>query len=304
MNRKEYIVFQKYHPLVIFLYLLGGIGVSMCTMHPVILLLSLGMMSAFGSLWIGKTFWIRLIGLGVPIAVFSVILMPLFSHRGETAVLYINDMPVTQEMIFYGVALLLLLLTVFAWFQIAAFLCNQEKILYLFGKVLPKFGLLLAMVFRLVPLMGQRFRVIHDAQKCLGASTKEKSLPEKARQFTKELSILISWFLEESMERAISMESRGYGVKRRTSFTLFRWETKDRVVFVVLLLLYGITSWQLFTGAYQSTFFPKIRMAGLSWRGIWGSLSFGLAILMPVVLEIIQKIQLCFVPTYQRKENI
>lgn len=304
MKRKEHIVFQKYHPLVLFLYLLGGIGVSMCTMHPVILLLSLGMMSVYGSLWMGKTFWIRLIGLGVPIAVFSVILMPLFSHRGETAVIYINNMPVTQEMIFYGVALLLLLLAVFAWFQLAAFLCDQEKILYLFGRVLPKFGLLLAMVFRLVPLIGQRFREIHDAQKCLGVNTKEKSLPEKARQFTKELSILISWFLEESMERAISMESRGYGVKKRTSFFLFRWETKDSIVFVVLMLLYGITLWQLFTGAYQSTFFPEIRMTGLSWGGIVGSLSFGIAMLIPVVLEGIQKIQLCFVPTYQRKENI
>lgn len=294
MKRKEHIVFQKYHPLVIFLYLLGGIGVSMCTMHPVILLLSLGMMSVYGSLWIGKIFWIRLIGLGIPIAVFSVILMPLFSHRGETAVLYINDMPVTQEMICYGMTLLLLLLAVFAWFQLAAFLCDQEKILYLFGKVLPKFGLLLAMVFRLVPLMGQRFREIHDAQKCLGVNTKDKSLPEKVGQFTKELSILISWFLEESMERAISMESRGYGVKKRTSFCLFHWGTKDGVVFVMLMLLYGITLWQLLIGAYQSTFFPTIRMVGFSWESIGGGLSFGIAMLMPAIIEIMaMKARVC-----------
>ena len=141
------------------------------------------------------------------------------------------------------------------------------------------------MILRLIPLMLQRFQEIHDAQKGLGQDEQNKSVFGKCRQYTKELSVLVSWSLEESMERAISMESRGYGIGKRTHFSLFRWEWRDIVMMIFLLVLYGITFWQIGCSAYHTSYFPAIRITALSLAGKIGFISFGVASITPMILE-------------------
>ena len=66
------------------------------------------------------------------------------------------------------------------------------------------------MVLRFIPMMIKRWREIHEAQIGMLCTQNTGMIP-KAKQFTKELSILISWSLENSIDTSVSMVSRGYG---------------------------------------------------------------------------------------------
>ena len=61
---------------------------------------------------------------------------------------------------------------------------------------------------------------------------------EKIRHFANEFSTLITWSLESSMETSMSMESRGYGLKGRTSFNRFRFTLKDTFTIIIMLVCF------------------------------------------------------------------
>lgn len=270
------------HPVVLLVYLAGGMLLTMLTMHPVLLGVSMLCATIYaGLLWGGKM-WKRLLGLMLPVSLFSMVLLPLFSHRGVTPLFYINGMAVTAESVWYGAAMSFLLLGVFQWFQIANALLDSERLLYLFGRGLPSAGLLISMVFRLIPLFGERFRQIRDAQRGMGRRSEELSLPGRGRLLLREISILISWSLEASMETAVSMESRGYGTGRRSSFSLFRFQRRDGISIVLFVVLYGVCLWQLQRGEYAASYFPMIRVSVLSLSGSAGMWCFALAAMLPV----------------------
>ena len=84
----------------------------------------------------------------------------------------------------------------------------------------------------------------------------KKSMLARIRQFGKEISILISWSLESSIEGADSMEARGYGLPGRTSFHLYRFTSRDGICVLVMLIfaagaLYGMTM-----GRASALFYP------------------------------------------------
>lgn len=60
----------------------------------------------------------------------------------------------------------------------------------------------------------------------------------KIGHFVNEFSTLITWSLESSMETSMSMESRGYGLKGRTSFNRFRFTLKDTFTIIIMLVCF------------------------------------------------------------------
>lgn len=280
--------FAREHPIVLMVYLLGGMLVTMLTMHPVLIGLSFLTATVYSCLLWGRAMWMRLFWLMIPVLVFTVIVLPLFSHNGVTPLFYLNDMAVTLETVIYGFVMSGMLLGAFQWFQVANRLLDSEKLLYLFGRVFPSVGLLLSMVFRMIPLMGERFRQIQDGQKGMGRYGGNLSWIGRAKLLLKELSILVSWCLESSVETSISMESRGYGTGQRTSFDLFHFGSGNGVWCAVFAVLYGVTFWTIGIGCYRASYFPAVQwtaMKGKAWIGI---ITFLLAGMAPVVYELIR----------------
>ena len=54
------------------------------------------------------------------------------------------------------------------------------------------------------------------------------------------MSVLVTWSLENAIETADSMKSRGYGLKGRTAFSIYRFDRRDTCALV----------WLLFCGIY------------------------------------------------------
>ena len=246
-------VFEANHPWVVFGYLVTVLFVTMSGMHPGMIGVSFTI-SLFYSLFLcGKNIWKRSLFVGIPVAVFTMGILPLFRHHGATPLFYVNDMAVTMESIVFGGMMTLLLLAVLQWFYIWNVLVGQEKLLYLIGRAMPSVALVISMTLRLLPLMGKRLQDIREGNRGL-----EGTPSHNMRGGLRDLSVLVSWALEDSLETSMVMETRGYGVKRRTSFHLYRWRKKDVVWLTIVLLLFLAELFQMQMGFAAWSYFPEL----------------------------------------------
>ena len=55
------------------------------------------------------------------------------------------------------------------------------------------------------------------------------------RNAVKILSIMITWSLENAIETADSMKSRGHGLKGRTSYSLYKFDKRDAIMLCAIL---------------------------------------------------------------------
>ena len=133
-----------------------------------------------------------------------------------------------------------MLASVLAWFSCFNAVMTSDRFLYLFGRVIPAMALILSMTLRFVPRFTAQLRAVSDAQRGIGRDASGGSLSQRLRHAVTILSILITWSLENAIETADSMRSRGYGLKGRTAFSLYRFQERDR----------GTLLWLIFCGGY------------------------------------------------------
>ena len=215
--------FSRYHPVVNFLYFALVLAFSMIFMHPVCLAVSL-LCSVAYSVYINRRKAVRFnLMFMLPILLLTAILNPLFNHAGVTILAYFRSgNPLTLESIIYGVAAAVMLVTVIGWFSCFNAVITSDKFVYLFGRLIPAMSLILAMALRLVPRFKAQARVISNAQRCIGRDISSGSIFTRARNGMKIISILVTWALENAIDTADSMKSRGYGMPGRTAFSIFQ----------------------------------------------------------------------------------
>lgn len=193
----------------------------------------------------------------IPVFLFSAIVLPFFNHNGITALFYVNDMAVTLENIVYGLIMTMLLMGVSLYFVTAGCMINSEKILYITNKISHKLSLIISMVLRFIPMMIRRWHEIHEAQ--LGMLCAQGiGFMAKAKQYSKEISILISWCLENSIDTSISMESRGYGTGKRSSYHKFRLKKTDVIFLILFTVLSLCIVYTFIMGKFETYYFPEI----------------------------------------------
>lgn len=234
-------VFSTYHPLINFIYFLFVIGLSMFFMHPVFLGTALVAAICYALCLKGRKALFT-IGLGtLPVILLMGIINPLFSHEGATMLFYLKDgNPITLESIVYGFASGLMISTVINWFSCFNEVMTSDKVMYLFGKTIPAFSLLFSMTLRFVPRITNQIKRISQAQQCIGRDVKNGTLMERAGHGMKILSITATWALENSVETADSMKSRGYGLRGRTNYSIYRFDRRDRAMLFFLLVCFGV----------------------------------------------------------------
>ena len=88
---------------------------------------------------------------------------------------------------------------------------TSDKFVYLFGRVIPALSLVLSMTLRFVPKFKAQVKIVSSAQRCVGRDVSNGGVLQRARNGLTILSILVTWALENAIETADSMRSRGYG---------------------------------------------------------------------------------------------
>lgn len=274
--------FSGYHPLVNFLFFALVLLFTMCLLHPVSLLISLvcAMAFCFQLTRKARVLWV------LPAAALAALLNPLFNHRGATILAYFpSGNPLTLESILYGLAAGGMLAAVLAWFACCTVVLSTDKFLYLFGRIAPALSLLLSMTLGFVPKFRRRLRAVTEAQRAMGRDLSRGNLPQRLRSGVSLLSILLTWSLEDGVQTADSMKSRGYGLPGRTAYTLFRLERRDRrgLVWLTLCAAVLICSWA--GGALSWHFFPSLGAAPLSFWSVLAQLVYLALCATPLILE-------------------
>lgn len=282
----ENAAFYRSHPLLNFAYFAFVIGVTMFSNHPVYLGISFVMSWCYSIVLRG----VRAVRFNclvlAPALVLTVLLNTLNVHNGVTVLFYLNGNRITLEAIVYGGISALMLTSVIIWFSCFSAVVTEDKFIYLFGRIAPVIALTLSMILRYIPLLKNRFCQVSAAQRCMGRGGSGSSLLAKIRQFGKEVSILIAWSLEASIESADSMEARGYGLHGRTSFHLFRLAGADRWLLALMLLLGGVSAAACAMGHTNIYYYPTILFPPISFAQAVSLATFWLLTLTAVVLDV------------------
>ena len=129
----------------------------------------------------------------------------ILSHDGEMVLWYALGNAITVEAMLYGMTMGMVLVTVLLWISVAGNVLTMDKILALSGRIFPSLTLTLSTMLRYLPLLKRRYRVIRQAQNAMGRGIAGSGREpfRKIRQRAKEFSILISWSLENAIDRRI-----------------------------------------------------------------------------------------------------
>ena len=234
----------------------------MCLTHPACLAISLAAALAY-SLYLGGRRAARTaLRCLLPMALLAALVNPAFSHEGETILTYLpSGNPLTLESVAYGLAAAAMLAAVVTWFSCYNEVMTSDKFVYLFGRVIPALSLVLSMTLRFVPKFRAQIRVVSEAQRCVGRDAAEGSVLQRAKNGVTILSIMVTWSLENAIETADSMRSRGYGLPGRTAFSIYRFDDRDKAALLWLLFcgMYMISGWA--AGGMYFRYYPTMKGA-------------------------------------------
>ena len=281
--------FENLNPITISVYFLTVTGISMFCMNPILLCFSL-----FGSILFflfrnGRKHIKSHFGF-LCLFLIMAIINPLFSHNGATVLFVINDSPITLEALLYGFVAAAMILAVLYWFRSFTQVMTSDKLLYVFGKLSPKLSLILSMGLRYVPLFNRQTKKINATQTALGLY-KEDNIIDRVKGGTRVFSVLLTWALEKGIITADSMAARGYGIGKRTHFSVFRFRIADVILLLLTLTLGIVTCVSLGTNALDITFYPKIKISALTPVSVLGLIAYGTLTMLPIILELTEKIK-------------
>ncbi|MEG0894835.1 MAG: energy-coupling factor transporter transmembrane component T [Oscillospiraceae bacterium] len=234
--------FEKYHPFINLLFFVSVIVFSILFNHPIFLIISYLCSFIYSVKLNGKKGFI----FNVACILFIVIYPFIYSsycHFGIT-VLTTNfiENNITLESLIYGLVISIIVVSVIMWFSCINTVFSSDKIIYLFGKVSHNLSLYLAIILRTMPQIKDEFKKTANARKCIGKGIKQKNILKCIKNFANIISIVITWTIENFIEKANSMNNRGYKLKDKTTFSIYRFDNRDRSFIILMFFLLTIIS--------------------------------------------------------------
>ncbi|MEK3968488.1 MULTISPECIES: energy-coupling factor transporter transmembrane component T [Paenibacillus] len=281
--------FSAFHPFVNFLYFVVVLLFSMVFMHPIFQVIALISAVAYSIMLKGKKGIRFNLLYMIPFLLFMAVMNPVFNHQGVTILFYLNNgNPITKESILYGVAAACMFVTVIIWFSCYNVVMTSDKFIYIFGKILPALSLIFSMVLRFVPRYLAQIKVISNAQKCIGRDVSQGNLLARARNGITILSIMTTWALENAIETADSMRSRGYGLPGRTSFSIFRLDARDKVALLIMTGLIALVAVGAVMGENTMRFYPSIKASAITPFSILIYIAYFALCMIPVLINMVE----------------
>lgn len=274
------------HPIVVFVFFAFALIMPMLFLHPVFIFISF----ITGTIWSffmnGKRAISFLCKIIFPLTLIVSVLNPLFNHQGITVLFYLKDNPITKESIFYGLTAALMFGTVLIWFSCFNSIVTSDKIIYLFGNLLPSISILITMVLRFVPLYKQQIKKISIAMRAQGFDYSDGNLLERAKHGLSIFSALITWGLESSVVTADSMRSRGHGLVKRSTYSRYRFDKRDILISIVLMIGIGFIGIASGFKAVYFSFYPFIKQNSWNALAIACVIVYSIILLIPIILNL------------------
>ena len=238
----------SFHPVVLAVYFVSVLGFTMFSGNPVIQVAAL-----FGGMLLyvkNEKGNMSLGRWGSYLLLFGVIAVtnPLFSHNGVTPLFFLNGNPVTLEALLYGVHMAVTLAAVVLWFHCLNQVLTEDKLLFLFGKVSPK-------------------------------------IVDRFRGTVRVYSALLTWAFEHAIDTGASMKGRGYGLKGRSHYSLFRFQKRDAGFLLLIVVLDMVILGAMAAGSLEFAFYPAISATPVTLGLSLALAAFLILCLLPFILD-------------------
>ena len=252
--------YERIHPAVLLIYILSVTIPAVFTLNPLLPLaafcavLVLLLLIESEPPKVRTVLWLTLLFAAV------VITNPLFSHRGRTELFFLNGHAITLEAVLYGVRNATCVLAVLLWCRCLNRFVTGERWIALLGNIAPKTALLLSSSLRMIPLLRKRGETMRNEQRTLGLYGDGDAVG-RITGGAKTFSMLVTWSLDHAVSVSSSMKARGYGLKGRTHYSVFRFRKEDGVLLFLILLLDSVVIAALAAGALHTDFYPVLSVS-------------------------------------------
>lgn len=194
-----------------------------------------------------------------------------------------NDM--TAESIVYGAVISIKAASFIMIMSCVFEIFSSDKVVYLLGRISPKASLFASVLMRSVPRIKDAAGRINRAQKGIGRGCCQKNSSGRRTGVIRFLSILITWILDSFSEASVSMKNRGYSLKGRTAFSIYRFDNRDRMLVIYMALSITIVLMAVPAGETFSQYDPEILFAKSTWISCVFYGAYAIFLLMPAVLQ-------------------
>ncbi|MBR3243746.1 MAG: energy-coupling factor transporter transmembrane protein EcfT [Parasporobacterium sp.] len=279
--------FSTFHPITNMVFFLGAILMGMFFIHPAFVALSI-LISVTYLLTLKKTKAFKELLYMLFLFVLLSVINPVFDRLGATVLFELFGRPYTLEALIYGMTLGGMAIAVLCWFACYNAIMTSDKFIYIFGRIMPSISMILSMILRLIPNFAQKTRQISDARSSIGlARDTSANRKEKMRNGALVLSALAGWALEGGIITADSMQSRGYGTGKRTSFAKHRFDARNNILLVFMGVLIVLIIFCAVNGSTKAEYVPYVT---ITWFGniymLTGMIAYGLFLVLPAALQL------------------
>lgn len=277
--------FESYHPAINLIYFVSTIAAAILFKQPVFLAISY--LCAF-AYFVKRNGWRAVIFnlCLIPLIVVFALYYSSYNHFGIMVMrqnFIGNNM--TVESLLYGLTLGIIVASVMMWLSCVFSIFTADKVVYLFGRVSPKLSLFLSIILRTIPRLKAQAKKISTARKAVGRGINQGNLLQRLVNAIKIFSMLITWLLESMTTTSDSMRSRGYALKGRTAFSIYRFDNRDRLLVIGLFGCLTVTLMGYLLGQTDIWFDPKIVMNPITTVSCVFYCCYAVLCLLPMTLE-------------------
>ncbi len=286
MRRMERpVAFSACHASMPALLFAGILALTMFCVQPVLVATSLAGAFAFSALARGTRATLRGLAWQLPMLALVCLANPFFSASGSTLLLRLGPVAIYLESLAYGAVMGALMVAVILWFEGAAAVLTQDRLLGLAHGRAASISLVISMAAQLMPQMLRRARGVEAS---LAACTAAGARPGLRDRLTRESGQLMGWALEDSLERADAMRARGWeSGARRTSYRPDVLRESDAAALCGIVLALAVCAFLAVAACSQWRFYPKMPSL-LAW---WGYVPYAAMMFVPAGAALVERLR-------------
>ena len=277
--------FSSYHPGINLIYFVFGIVCGIIFNTPVFMGISFVCAFLYNAKLNKKKgiiFNICMIAAGVLFALFY----SSYNHFGNTNLgeNFIGN-KITLESLLCGASIGIRIMAVCMLLCCFFTVFSSDKLVYVIGRISPRASLFAAVLLRMFPKIRRKFCEINDSRKGFGRGIKNANFFLSVKYFFEVLSILLTYIFEWVAQMSDSMQSRGYGLKGRTAFSLYRFDYRDRSVVLAMFLLVMLTVVGAMFNQTNMLYNPEIIITPQTAASYVFYVAYGIFLALPLILE-------------------
>ncbi len=277
--------FDSYHPTINLIYFSAAVFCAVDFNHPCFMIIA----------WAGF-FMYSVVLNGRRGLVFNLCLMPLvllygcvytgYNHFGVTALREnIIGNAITLESFVYGLTIGLRAATVLMIFSCVFSVFSSDKVVYLFGRLSPRLSLFLSIILRSQPLVKKRASLVNTARRGIGKGAGQGSVLRRLRNAVGIFSILITWTLESFAGTSVSMKSRGFLLRGRSAYSIYRFDNRARGFVIGIVICLAVVAAAVLLDQTAIYYDPEIVMNRVTPVSVVFYVAYAVFITMPAALQ-------------------